>query len=567
MKIFIERPIATAMVFMALLVLGVYSFLNIPIELKPKEDFPQLNISTSWSGVSPEIIQTQITSPLEEAVSTVKGVRKITSESAIGLSRITLEFEEDTNMEFAHLALREKMSGLKEVLPYGLKPLVQPYVPEDFSITPLLQYTISGDYSLQALREMVKDKLEIGIGAIKGISSVSVTGGSDAEIKVILDNEKIKAFNIQPYLINYLIQQRTRSFPAGKVKKGNQEFVFRFSDPISGVKELGETILTFSGGNPIKIKDVARVIPSFGEIYRINRINGKPTINLTIMKEKGISTIKLTREVQKKLEELKKELPADLIFRVVDDESEEIKKNLNDLYLLVGIIIAIIFILVYLVLRRIRPTILVLSSLAFSVIITFNLIYFFKISLNMLTLGGLTLGFGLFVDNSIVVFENVLRKREEGLQPVQAAIQGAREVFLPVLAATLTTISVFFSFAYFQGRLKIYYFPLAVAISLALTASLLVSFSLIPALSPRFLKKPGKKKQERFRGRYEKFLRFLLKHPIEVILILVLIFIGSYKWFRSEVSLGEWFSWYSKEMLSVGLRLPSGSPIEEMDKV
>lgn len=567
MRIFIERPVATAMIFLAMMVLGVYSFLNIPIELAPKEDFPQLDIRTSWSGVSPEIIQTQITSPLEEAVSTVKGVRKITSESHIGQSRITLEFEEDTNMEFAHLALREKISGLKEVLPYGVRPWVEPYVPDDFTITPLLQYTISGDYSLQALREMVKDKLEIGIGAIKGISSVSVTGGSDAEIKVVLDNEKIKSLNIHPYRINYLIQERTRSFPAGKAKKENQELVFRYSDPITGVKELSEIILTYSGGNPVKIKDVARVIPSFGEIHQINRINGKPTINFTIRKEKGISTVKLTREVKKKLEELKKELPPGLIFRVVDDESEEIEKNLNDLYLLVGIIIAIIFVLVFLVLKRVRPTILVLSSLAFSVLITFNLIYFFKISLNMLTLGGLTLGFGLFVDNSIVVFENVLRKREDGLQPVQAAIQGAKEVFLPVLAATLTTISVFFSFAYFQGRLKIYYFPLAVAISLALTASLLVSFSLIPALSPRFLKKPRGKRTEGFRGWYEKFVRVLLKHPLEVILVMVFIFIGSYKWFRSEVSIGEWFSWYSKEMLYVRLGLPPGSPIEEMDKV
>ncbi|MBN2246685.1 MAG: efflux RND transporter permease subunit [Candidatus Aminicenantes bacterium] len=567
MKIFIERPIATAMIFMALLVLGVYSFLNIPIELAPKEDFPQLDIRTSWSGVSPEIVQTQITSPLEEAVSTVRGVQKITSESHIGRSRITLEFEEDTNMEFAHLALREKISGLKDVLPYGIRPWVEPYVPDDFTITPLLQYTISGDYSLQALREMVKDKLEIGIGAIKGISGVYVTGGSDAEIKVILDNEKIKALNIHPYSVSYFIQQRTRSFPAGKAKKGNQEFVFRYADPINGVKELGETILTFSGGNPIKIKDIARIIPSFGEIYQVNRINGKPTISLTIRKEKGISTLKLTREVKKKLEDLKKELPPDLIFRIVDDESEEIQKNLDDLYLLVAIIIVIIFILVLLVLRRVRPTLLVLSSLAFSVLITFNLIYFFKISLNMLTLGGLTLGFGLFVDNSIVVFENVLRKREEGFQPVQAAIQGAKEVFLPVLAATLTTISVFFSFAYFQGRLKIYYFPLAVAISLALTASLLVSFSLIPALSPRFLKKPRKMRKEKFRGWYEKTLKLLLKHPLEVILILIFIFIGSYKWFRSEVSLGEWFSWYSKEMLGVYLGLPPGSPIEEMDKV
>ena len=151
-------------------------------------------------------------------------------------------------------------------------------------------------------------------------------------------------------------------------------------------------------------------------------------------------------------------------------------------------------------------------------LITFNLLYFFKVSINLLTLGGLALGFGLFVDNSIVVFENVLRLREKGLSPFQAAIQGSREVFLPVLAATLTTMSVFFSFVYFTGRMKIYYLPLAIIISSALAASLFVSFSLIPALSPRLLKKGKKERKEKFRNVYEKFLKFILRHPVEFIL-------------------------------------------------
>ncbi len=164
MKIFIERPIATAMFFMALLVLGVYSFLNIPIELAPKEEYPQLDIATSWPGVPPEIIQTQISSPLEEIASTTKGVRKIISESRIGYSKITLEFDPKINMEFAHLELKEKISELKDILPYNVRPEIQPYIPEDFRVSPFLSYTISGNYSLQKLRELVKDKIEVGIG-------------------------------------------------------------------------------------------------------------------------------------------------------------------------------------------------------------------------------------------------------------------------------------------------------------------------------------------------------------------------------------------------------------------
>ncbi|MFC2157672.1 efflux RND transporter permease subunit [Acidobacteriota bacterium] len=570
MKLFIERPIATAMFFLALLVLGVYSFLNIPLELTPKEDLPQLNITTSWPGgqtVPPEIIETQITSPLEEVVSTVKGVRKIESSSRIGSSSITLEFDPKTNMEFARLALREKIRGIKDILPYMARPNIQPYVPENFQTQPFLEYTISGDYSLQNLRELLKEKIENGVGSIKGVSSVRVTGGSNQEIRVLLDKEKVKALNIHPYLVQYKIQEIATTYPAQRVKQGDQEYIFKISNPINGIRELGETIISYSGQNPIKLKDIARIEPSHADIMYINRINGQPTIRATIYKEKGVSTLKVSKRLKAKLEEMKLELPSDLIFRTVNDESEEIEKNLKELYALVGIIVAVIFFLVFIVLRSFRPSLLVLSSILFSVVITFNLIYIFKISMNMLTLGGLALGFGLFVDNSIVVFENILRLKEKGMAPIQAAIQGAKEVFLPVLAATLTTISVFFSFAFFQGRLKIYYLPLAIVMTSALIASLLVSFSLIPALSPRLLKRKTRKRKVSIRGLYERTLGFLIRHPIEVVLIIAAIFFFSYKWFKSEVTQGEFFSWYSKERLWVTVGMPPGTDIKNTDEV
>jgi HAE1 family hydrophobic/amphiphilic exporter-1 len=567
MKIFVERPIATAMIFMALLVLGVYSFLNLPLELAPKEDFPELNITSSWRGVPPEVIQTEITAPIEEKVSTVKGIRKIYSESTSGSSRITLEFDEKTNMEFAHLALREKLSELRDFLPYGVRPNVEPYEPEEFQEESFLEYTISGSYSLHKLREYIKDRIEIGIGSIKGVAGVSVTGGSDPEIKILLDKEKLKTYGIFPYTVFARVQERIEIYPAGRVQKGSQEYIFKVSNPLSSTRELGEIIVAYSGENPIKLKDVAQIFPSYQDVYYINRINGQPTIRMTVYKTPRTSTLKVAKSVKVKLEEIKQELPRDLVFRVVNDESEKIGKGLRELYLLVGIIVAVIFVLVFIVLRSFKPSILVLSSIAFSVLITFNLIYLFKISLNMFTLGGLALGFGLFVDNSIVVFENVLRLRERGVPPVKAAIQGSKEVFLPVLAATLTTMSVFFAFVYFTGRMKIYYLPLAIVITSALAASLLVSFSLIPALSPRLLRGRREKKEEKIRNVYVRFLKFIIRHPIEVVLIIAAIFFGAYKWFRSEVTMGSFFSWQYQQRLYVSVSMPPGTPIEATDEV
>jgi len=567
MKVFIDRPIATLMTFLVLLVLGVYSFLHVPLELAPKEEFPQLDIVASWSDVPPEIIQSQITAPIEEKVSVVKGVRKVTSSSSIGLSRITVEFDPKTNMEFARLALREKIAELKNVLPYGVRPRIEPYVPEDFRVNPFLHYTISGNYSLQELREMVKDKFELGIGAIKGVASVEVTGGAEPLIRVILNKEKLKSLNIHPYVVLRQLQDRARIYPAGKIKRGEQEFLFKVANPLAAVRDLKEVIVAKVGGVPVRIKDVAQVYPSFSDIYHINRINGQPTVRLIIRKERGTSTLKVARAVKARLEEIKKTLPPDLVFRVVDDEAEEIHKNLRELYLLVAIIISVIFLLVFAVLRRIQPSLLVLSSIFFSIMITFNLIYIFKISINMLTLGGLALGFGLFVDNSIVVFENILRYKERGLAAKEAALRGAREVFLPVLASTLTTVSVFFSFAYFQGRLKIYYLPLAIVISSALTASLVVSFTLIPSLSPYLIKERKVRAPARWGFWYVKGMRGVLRYPVIVLLFMVLIFYGSYRWFRSEVTIGEWFRWYSKERLLVSIGMPPGTEIETTDEV
>jgi len=570
MKFLIDRPVATAMAFLALLATGVYSFLNTPIELTPKETFPSVDIMTSWYGVPPEVIQTQVTAPLEEACAAVKGITKMTSTSEIGLSRITLEFDPKTNMEFATLALREELTKARPLLPPRVRPYVQPYVPEDFRVRPFLAYTVSGRYGLQELQELVKEKLEIGLGSVRGVSDVEVAGGSEPEIRVTLDEGRIKALGLHPYTVNAAIGARLGTYPTGRVQRGNQEFLFKFADRIDSLDELRQTVVAYSGENPILVKDVAKVEVTYAEIRQIHRINGQPTVSLIVSKEQGANTLRAAADVKRKLEEIKKELPPDLIFKSVDDESEEIRKNLNDLYLLAGLITIIVFAMIYVVLRRMKPSLLILSSIAFSIVITFNLIYAFKISLNMLTLGALALGFGMFVDNSIVVFENILRLRESGLEPRQATMQGPKEVFVAVLASTLTVMAVFFSFPFFQGKLKIYYLPLAIVIASAMAASLLVSFTLIPALSPRLLEQrkaaAGPAREPGRRRRFDRALEFLIRHPVEVLLVVAALLFGSYKWFRAEVTIGRWWPWYSKEYLYVRVGMPPGTDISRTDE-
>jgi len=568
MRFFIDRPVATTMLFLGLLLLGVYSLLCIPFDLVPKEDYPQLSVDTVWQGVSPETIQIEITSPLEELASTVKGVRRIRSSSREGFSHIIIEFEEYADMQFAELCLKEKISHLKGTLPSGIKPRIIPHVPDQFQMGPFMKYSIYGPYSLQDLKEIVRKRVVNRIDGVKGISKIELEGGADTEIRIELNQNRLEALNIHPYLIHEKIRSCFKNSTAHSVKKGLNEYILKISHEICDLHELGQFVVAYSGYVPVRLNDIALIQHHTREVSYINRINNEPSLSLSLYKEKGREgSLKIGRDVKKRLGVLKEEMPSGISLRTVHDESEEILIKLKEAFFLGIVILTVIFSLLFLVFRNYMPSILILTSIAFSVLITFNLVYFLNMSLNLLTLGGLTLGLGLFVDNSVVVLENIIRAREKGCSPRQAAVQGSRKVFLPVLAATLTTMSVFFAFALFQERLKIYYFPFAIVISSALLVSLLVSFTWIPVLSTFLIKdiKLAIKKRRKFLFKWS--LQKLLNHPLEVLVILAAIFMGSFFWFRSTVSFGDFFSWSNDMKLVVFIGMPPGTRIEQTDAV
>ncbi len=568
MRFLIKRPVAVAMVYLALLALGVFSFVNTPVELAPGGDYPRIDIEALWPGVSPEVVQSCVAAPLEGVAASVKGVRRISSESRAGATSITLEIDPRARMEVIDLSLREAIARARDRLPYGVRPIVRPYVPEDFRVRPFLSMTVSGPYSLPELRGLLKERLEFGLGSVRGVSSVEVAGGSDPEVRVVLDERRMEALGLRPFDVDTALARALAARPAGRVQRSGREHIFKVARTVGSLPDLGRVLVGRAGGVPVRLSDVANVLQSSREVRSVIRIDGQPTVMLTVTKEIGANTLRVAREIRRRLAVLRRGLSPNLVFRIVDDESAEIERNLRHLGLLAAVIITLIFLMIFLALRRLLPSLLILSSVAFSVVITFNLLYILSLPLNMLTLGALALGLGMFVDNSIVVFENILRLREHGLPPKRAALQGAREVFLPVLASTLTIVGVFLCFPFFQGRLRVYYLPLALVMSSALAVSLAVSFSLIPALSPRLLKPAKKRRPED--GRRELFpaaLRFFIKHPLGTVLVATTLLFGSYKWFRLEVAVGEFFRWYSKGRLIVNLSLPDGTDMETTDAV
>lgn len=565
MKALIEHPIPTTMLFLALLILGFYSFFHIPLELAPKEEFPKINITTSWTGASPEQIQIYITSPLEELCASVKGVRKIESTSSTGMSSITVEFNQKTKMEIASIELRERVTSFIDKLPPGASPpQIKPYIPKEFETKPFLSLTLSSEIPLNKLREIADKRVKEGIHAVRGVSNVNVIGGAEPEIKIILDKDKIDYYGISPASVLSTISILNSSYPAGKIKKEGKELIFRLPGSINKIEDIGETIIGFYGKIPLKLKEISKIEVGYGEILSIRRINGERTIGIDVRKERGISTLKVAKEVTNVIESLKKKLPSNIHLRIVEDESKEIKKRLRNLIIVIALIAGIVFILLYIFFNSFIPSLLILSSIFFSACMTINFVYFSKISLNLLTLSGLVLGFGMLVDNSVIVFERIWSKYEEGGK--EWIWKATKEVALPAFAATLTTTIVFIAFPFFQGRLRIYYLPFAFVIAFSLISSYIVAFTLIPSLSSVIIKKRGSEKRISPQI-YKNIIEFLLRYPLLIILAVSFSLYFSYKLFRKEVSFGAFFSWYSKEFLNVNVSTPPGTPIEKTDEI
>ncbi len=567
MKAFIEHPVPTSMLFLALLTLGIYSLFHIPLELAPKEDYPKIDITTLWPGASPEEIQVYLTSPLEELCASVKGVRKIESSSYIGNSYITLEFNPKTNMELASIELRERVASFVDRLPPGaFPPSIKPYIPKEFETKPFLSLTLSSVIPINKLREIAEKKVKEEIRAVKGVSEVIVTGGAEPEIKILLDREKINQYGISPGSVLSTLLTLNNTYPAGKILKEGKELIFRLPSSIYKIEDIEETVCGFYGKIPLRLKEIAKIQIGYGDILSMRRINGEPTVGIDVLKERGISTLRVSKAVKEALERLKKSLPSNITLRIVEDESKEIKKRLKNLIIMMFLITIIVFILLYIFLDSFIPSFVIISSIFFSACMTLNFVYFSKMSLNLLTLSGLVLGFGMLIDNSVVVFESIWKKYERENKGKSVIWEATKEVALPAFAATLTTIIVFLTFPFFQGRLRIYYLPFAIVIALSLLSSYFVAFTFIPSLSAGIIKKRKVERKWSF-SIYKKLIGFLLRYPFLIILMLSALFYISYKLFRKEVSFGAFFSWYYKESLVVSIYPPPGTPIERTDEI
>ncbi len=491
----IRRPVAVAMGCLAIALMGASAWRNIPIELLPETQLPRLNVDAEWRGASPETVEAFLTSPIEAAVQQVKGVEKVVSLSSeiqgTGTSSIEVQFSRDTDMDFARLDLSERLSALEEELPPAVRRiLVRPYVPPEFesrSQRGFLRYTYTGPYTLEALRADLDDRVVPDLSQIEGVALVQARGGRERLIEIELNEDRVSSLGLSPGVVNRRINDLDLVREAGAVREGDREWSVTIQNRVARAEEILGTVLLENQGTLVRVSDVADVRDSYEEPRSYNRINGQPAVSFMVIREIGANTVRAADAVKARVAQLERASLAGTSLILDHDESEAIKEQLTDLRTRALISAFVIFSVLLLFLRSFRFAGVVFLTIAFSVLISLNLIYFGGMTLNLLTLMGLAMGFGLIVDNAIVVLESVFRRWQGGRDAVGAATEGTRQVVLPILTSTATTLIVFVPFVYLQGELRVFYVPLAIVVALTLGASLLVAFTFIPALAARVL--------------------------------------------------------------------------------
>jgi len=490
-RLSIRRPVAVAMVYISVGLLGVAAWQNLPLELLPDASFPQLTVSLEWPGASPETVEAHATSPVEATIQRIRGVERITSTTQEGRASIQVEFNRDVDMDFVRLELSERMTALEDELPQGVRPpTVTPYVPREFeqeASRPFLEYTFTGPFLLEALRLHLDQEVVPELLQLDGVSDVTVAGGRRRLLEIELDPDRVSSLGLQPASVIQALSDLDMVREAGSVRSGEREWAVTIRTRPGDAQEIRQAILPGDWGTPVRVDDVAVIRDTFEDPTSHFRINRSPAVSFRIINERGANLVRLSRRVRERVDELQALNPPGSEMILNFDQSEEIQAQLTDLRNRAAAAAVVIFLVLLAFLRSFRSAGIVFATIAFSILIALNLIYFGGLSLNLLTLMGLALGFGLIVDNSIVVLENIYRRWQQGSPPREAAEEGAREVVLPILASTATTCIVFVPFLYLQGELRIYYLPLAVVVGLTLVASLFVAFSFIPALAARLL--------------------------------------------------------------------------------
>ena len=491
----LRHPVSTWMFFTGFVILGIYALPKLQIEAIPEVDLPKLTVSTRWAGASPKAVHRAITLPIEQAAGQVHGVEKVSSTSRGGESQVEISFRRGIDVEFARLELNEQLGSVRRELPLNASPpQIEPFVPEEFADeTEFFILSLESPLSPNELRDKAETWILPQILAVEGVADARIQGGARSLLKIILDRRKLELYGIGADEIFSSIDELDLLAGAGVIRQEGVEKLMALRDPVD-TQRLERAVLARRGGQSFRLNMLGRVEPSYEEPEYFVRADGKNVVQITVEKRSGANTVAVSQALRDALPALFAGLPFSATFHVDDDQGEDLRERLTELVYRSLAILVILFLLLAATLRQIRLTTVVIASIAFTIVISLSLFYFLNLSVNFITISGLTVCFGLILDNSILVLDSIhrrmkaleraedakLTRKAKMLVAMEIIVSGTREVSFPILATTLTTIVAFLAFIFLSGRLALFYVPLAVSVATAMTASLFVAFGWIP---------------------------------------------------------------------------------------
>jgi HAE1 family hydrophobic/amphiphilic exporter-1 len=475
----VRRRVTVVMVTLAITAFGLVGYQRLPLELFPNITYPSLTVQTEFPDTAPQEVENLVTRPVEEAVGVLRGLQAIHSVSRPGVSEVTLEFDWGSDMDVLSMEVREKLD--RRLLPEEAhEPVVLRFDP---ALDPIVRLALSGPGELTALRRFAERELKQDLETVKGVAAAQVKGGLEAEVQVAVDQERLAALGIPIERIRTLLGVSNINQPGGALRGEESQYLIRTVNEFDTVDEIADLIVTQQAGASVHLRDVARVWMGSKEREEITRVNGRESVEIAIFKEGDANAVTVSRLLHERLESWQRKLPPGEKLEVLFDQSEFIRQALREVRdsALMGGLLAIVVLFAFL--RDVRSTFIIGISIPISIIATFVLMYRMGISLNVMSLGGLTLGVGMLVDNSIVVLESIFRRRKQGLGLARAAVEGANEVGAAVFASTLTTVAVFVPLVFVEGVAGQLFRDQALTVTISLLASLVVALTLAPMLA------------------------------------------------------------------------------------
>ncbi|MDR0511229.1 MAG: efflux RND transporter permease subunit [Rikenellaceae bacterium] len=542
MKIYeqsVRKPISTALIFIGVIVLGLFSLNRLAVDMYPKMDIPSISIITSYPGANAQDIETNITRILEDNLNTVSNMKKITSKSSDNVSLVTLEMQWGCDLNEAANEVRDAVSR------------VQTYLPDDAdfpvifklssSMFPVVMLSATADESYAALTKILDDKLVNVINRIDGVGAVSVMGAPTRELQVNIDPNKLEAYNLTVEQIGQIIQQENANIPGGTIDVGSNTFAIKADGEFKSSDELLKIIVANRGGRDIYLTDVAEVKDTLAKSTMDERVNGQRGVRIIVQKQSDANTVRIAGAVYKALPEIQRTLPPDVKIDTIMDGSESIRDSINSLQETVILALVFVILVVLFFLGRWRATIIICLTIPVSLVAAFIYLNITGSTLNIISLSSLSIAIGMVVDDAIVVLENITKHIERGSSPRESSIYGTNEVWLAVIATTLTVVAVFFPLTMVSGMAGILFKDLGWIVTIVILISTVAAITLTPMMTALMLKarkshtyeglgvmfKPVDRALDRLDNAYARLLTWAVHHKSATILFTGAIFISS----------------------------------------